>query len=142
MAAATAARDTLKRGTWDRNIYGAKVGSDIVYAGCLVSMLVSGGTGVILAGQDTDNHRCMGIAAETVDGTATTEPRCDVYTEGEFLLGATSATSAWVGCVAHISDDQTVVISGTSNTIIVGIITEYVDASHVWVKLNPYHVTA
>ena len=142
MAVLTAARNTLKRGTFDQNIYGAKVGNDIVYAGGLVSMLVSGGTGVILAGQDTDNHRCFGVASETVDGTGGTSPICDVFTEGEFLFNIVGATAAVVGVPAHILDDQTVAISGTSNTIGVGIITEFVDATHVWVKLNPYLVTA
>lgn len=141
MAALSAARNTPARDPGGLRSF--PVGNDIVYAGGLVSMLVSGGTGVILAGQDTDNHRCMGIALETVDGTGGDSPQCEVYTEGTFLLDATSPATSWVGAVAHISDDQTVVISGTSNTIIVGIIEE-VDTtnSKAWVRLNPYHVTA
>jgi len=142
MAALTAARNTLKRGTYDQNMASIPVGNDIVYAGGLVSMLVSSGTGVILAGQDTDHHRCFGVAAETVDGTGSDEPRCDVHTEGEFLFDTTGADSAKTGLVALISDDQTVLTTGPSHGIIVGIITEVVSATKVWVKLNPYHVTA
>lgn len=140
MAALSAARNTPSRDPGGLRSF--PVGNDIVYAGGLVSMLVSGGTGVILAGQDTDNHRCMGIALETVDGTGGTSPQCEVYTEGTFLLSASGLTSASTGAVAHISDDQTIVTSGTSNTIIVGIIEQVVSATKAWVRLNPYHVTA
>lgn len=118
------------------------VGNDIVYHGGLVSMLVSGGTGVLLAGQDTDNHRCMGIALETVDGTGGDLPTCKVFTEGTVLLGASGLTSADVGKVALISDDQTVATSGPTHGIIVGIIEEVVSATKCWVRLNPYHATA
>jgi hypothetical protein len=142
MAALSAARNTLRRGTYDDNIASYPVGNDIVYAGGLVSMLVSSGTGVLLAGQDTDNHRCIGVAMETVDGTGGDSPQCRVQTEGEVLLATTGATSASVGLVALISDDQTVLTTGPTHGIIVGNITEVVSATLVWVKLNPYHVTA
>jgi hypothetical protein len=119
-----------------------KVGNDIVYMGGLVSMLVSSGTGVILAGQDTDNHRCMGIALETVDGTGLDTPYCKVLTEGSVVLGTTGATSAMTGLVALISDDQTVLTTGPTHGIIVGIIEEVISATKVRVRLNPYHATA
>lgn len=135
MAALSAARNTPKRGTWDKNIHTAKVGNDIVYAGGLVSSLAVSGTGVILAGQDTDNHRCIGVALETVDGTGGTTPLCKVATEGEFLFTGTF-TAADVYKDAVILDDQTIGTSGSTNTILVGVITEYVDATHAWVKLN------
>jgi len=120
-----------------------RVGNDIVYAGGLVSMLTTAGTGLILAGQDTNNHKCVGVAAETVDGTGGTEPRCEVFTEGSFWFNATSPATSWVGVVAHIVDDNTVAISGTSNTIFIGTIEE-VDTvnSKVLVRLNPYSITA
>lgn len=135
MAVLTAARNTLKRGTWDKNIHAAKVGNDIVYAGGLVSSLAVAGTGVILAGQDTDNHRFIGVALETVDGTGGDTPLCDVATEGEFLFTGTF-TTADVYKDAVILDDQTIGTSGSSNTIFVGVITEYVDATHAWVQLG------
>ena len=140
MAALTAARNTPIEAPG--GIRSFPVGNDIVYAGGLVSMLVSGGTGCILAGQDTDNHRCMGIAMETVDGTGGDLPECRVYTEGSAILATVAGTSAMVGTVAHISDDQTVVNTGTSNAIIVGVIERLVDSTHFKVRLNPYHVTA
>ena len=120
-----------------------KVGSDIVYAGGIVSMLVSGGTGVILAGQDTDNHRCVGIAMETVDGTGGDTPYCEVMTEGSVLLNSTGVTTAMVGTVAYISDDQSVLNTGTSHDIIVGLIEE-VDTTNAkaWVRLQPSHATS
>ena len=121
-----------------------KVGNDIVYAGGLVSMLVSSGTGVLLAGQDTDNHRCMGVAMETVDGTGGDTPYCEVMTEGSVLLNATSCATSWVGQVAVISDDNTVVLAASAtHDIIVGLIEE-VDTTNetAWVRLQPSHVTA
>lgn len=140
MAALSAARNTPARDPGGLRSF--PVGNDIVYAGGLVSMLVSSGTGVLLAGQDTDNHRCMGVALETVDGTGLDSPQCEVYTEGTFQFGASSPLASWVGVPALISDDQTVAIS-TTHGIIIGIIEE-VDTtnSKVWVRLNPYHVTA
>jgi hypothetical protein len=106
-------------------------------------MLTTAGTGLILAGQDTDDHRCMGVAAETVDGTGGDEPRCAVFTEGSFWFNHVGCTTAMVGTVAHISDDNHVLNTGTSNAIIVGTIEE-VDTANAksLVRLNPYHVTA
>ena len=120
-----------------------RVGNDIVYAGGLVSMLTTAGTGLILAGQDTDNHKCIGVACETVDGTGGTEPRCAVWTEGSFWFNSVAVTTAMVGTIAYISDDNHVVNTGTSNTIFVGTIEE-VDTTNALalVRLNPYSITA
>jgi hypothetical protein len=121
-----------------------KVGNDIVYAGGIVSMLISGGTGVLLAGQDTDNHRVVGIAMETVDGTGGDEPYCNVMTEGSVLLNATSCATSWVGVAGCCADDQTVVLAASvTHNIIVGLIEE-VDTTNetAWVRLQPSHVTA
>jgi len=143
MAVLAAARNTPMKDHVDfKRSY--PVGNDIVYQGGIVSMLVSSGTGVLLAGQDTDNHRTVGVAAETVDGTGGDSPSCEVYTAGSFQFAASSPTSAWVGNVACISDDQTVQLAATAtHNIIVGLIEE-VDTTNdlVWVRLQPSHVTA
>lgn len=142
MAALTAARNTPSREPG--GLRGFPVGNDIVYAGGLVSMLVTAGTGVLLASSDTDNHRCMGVAIETVDGTGGTLPNCDVYTTGTFQFDADTPLTSWVGNVACVVDDQTVGLAATpTHDIIIGIIEEVdVVNSKVWVRLNPYHVTA
>ena len=120
------------------------VGNDIVYQGGLVSMLTTGGTGVLLASTDTDNHRCIGVAKETVDGTGGTSPMCEVYTAGSFQFNATSPATSWIGVDLFISDDNTLVLTGsTSHAIRVGLC-EAVDTvnSLVWVRLKPDHLTS
>ncbi len=143
MAALSAARNTPMKDHVNF-VRAYPVGNDIVYQGGLVSMLVSGGTGVLLAAQDTDNHRCIGVAKETVDGTGGDSPMCEVYTAGSFQFAASSPTTAWIGVAVCVVDDQTVGLAATTtHDIIVGLC-EGVDATNglVWVRLQPDHVTA
>lgn len=111
------------------------MGTDIIYQGGLVSSVTT--DGLLLAGQDTANHKFRGVAVETVDNSAAaTGVTAALWTEGIFTFAASAATEAVVGQTAYIVDDATVAISGTSNAVKCGTIVEYVDASTVRVKIN------
>lgn len=111
------------------------MGTDIIYQGGLVSSVTT--DGLLLAGQDTANHKFRGVALATVDNSAAASGvEASLWTEGIFTFAISAATEAVVGQTAYIVDDATVAISGTSNSVKCGTIVEMVSASLVRVKIN------
>jgi len=107
------------------------------------SQVVVNTSGYALPGADTQGYRFAGVAMESCDNTLTGHTQggkyCRVYTEGVFLLAATSITQAMVGRKMFLKDDETFDESSTY-FLEVGTLHEYVSTTSGWVdigKRNP-----
>jgi len=112
------------------------MGTDIIYKGGFVTLTAAG---LVVAGQATAGYKFAGVAAEKVDDSAGAGTKwCKVYTEGLFLLVATSITQAMVGEMMYLIDDQTFDETPASGVAIpVGILVEYVSATSGWIDIGP-----
>ena len=110
------------------------MGTDIIYKG---GMVCYGADGLAVAAADTKSFTFAGVAAEKVDDSAGAGTKwCKLYTEGLFLLVATSITQAMVGQMMYVADDQT--YDDTSTHLIpCGILIEYVSATSGWIDIGP-----
>jgi len=111
------------------------VGTDILYKGGMVTVDADGKA---VAGQAAAGHKFVGVASEKVDDSAAAGTKwCKVYTEGLFLLVATSITQAMVGQMMYLTDDQTFDDVPGTVTIPCGILVEYVSATSGWIDIAP-----
>ncbi|HUT49980.1 MAG TPA: capsid cement protein [Alphaproteobacteria bacterium] len=109
--------------------------STTIYAGSLVCLNSSG---YAVPAADTSGYVFVGVAREKIvnsglDGAK----RITVRRKGCFELayGGTAAITL-VGTKVYVEDDQTVnAAASTTNDIPVGYVSQYVDASTVWVDL-------
>lgn len=108
--------------------------SEIIYKGAMVGIDADGylnamGTALAL--------RFVGIAAEKKDNDSGLDAAlwCRVYTEGVFLLTATSIAQTMVGQPMFCTDDQTLDDTGT-NYQYCGVLVEYVSATSGWVDIG------
>jgi len=118
--------------------YKIKSGQNI-YKGALV--MTTDANGYLYAGADSASVTFQGIAVET---SLTTDVTTDadgkrsvrVFKTGVFELLATgTASQAWVGAKVYISDDNTV--GGTTSQVChCGTCVEFIDATHVRVKID------
>lgn len=81
-----------------------------------------------------------GIAVEDYDnsGGAAGDEEIRVLKEGQFLLEGAGFAQTDVGQPVFASDDQTITKTYASNLQEVGVISEYVSATQVWVKIMPH----
>jgi hypothetical protein len=107
-----------------------------IYKGAIVAIDTSG---YATNAADTASFVVVGIADEDVDNTVSGHTagglNIRVVSGRAFLLTAASMTQAKVGAEALVSDDATVVTSGTTNSIKVGRVVSYVSATQVWVYI-------
>lgn len=109
-----------------------------IFAGGLVSIVTASGNAQ-KAG-DTSGTKFVGIADKTVDNStgAAGAKKVRVWATGVVQLGCASADQTWVGQKVYAVDDQTVALAATTtNDILVGIVTEVVSATSVFVALTP-----
>ncbi len=112
------------------------MGDDIIYKGSFVTLNTSG---YAVAGQDSAGYRFAGVAVEQGNnaGGSDGDVWVRLYTEGVFLMAATSITQAMVGKMMYLVDDQTFDDISVTNYIPVGILVEYVSSTSGWVDIGP-----
>lgn len=138
MAAATAARADSRE---DGVIKSYKMSAAKVYKGTLVAVNSSG---YLVRISDAASLIYVGVALETVDnsGGSAGDKTCRVYKRGEFEFAYTGAdaTIAKVGQVVYAQTDQEVDEDATltTNDYQVGVITEFVTAAKVRVRIDNY----
>lgn len=115
-----------------------KLGAVKVFAGALVSVVVATGYGI--KSGDTAGHKFVGVADKTVDNSAGAAgaKKVRVWANGVFDFACASADQTWVGLKVYAVDDQTVaLVATTTNDVLVGVVTEFVSATKVFVSLTP-----
>lgn len=135
MANLTAVR-ALQRGQGHIRPY--KLGAVKVFAGALVSVVTA--TGYAQRSGDTTGHKFVGVADKTVDNSAGAAgaKKVRVWATGVIDLACSGADQTWVGAKVYAVDDQTVALAATTtNDVLVGIVTEVVSATKVFVALTP-----
>lgn len=105
-----------------------------IYKGAIVALTAAGYL-----------HPNTGAAGETIVGisdeyiaagaAASGTYQCRVLSEGHFLLTASSMTQANVGQPVFAADDKTVTLTSAAG-LPVGIVSEYVSATSVWVHIS------
>lgn len=134
MSALTAARDAKRQ---DGKLLSYKLGAaKTVYKGGLVAVLQS--TGYAQAAGDTSGTVVVGVAHETVDNSAGSAGDKSVRVEktGVYQFSKTGAVITDVSKLVYVSDDQTVSVSATTNSIPCGYVASLVDSSHVAVRID------
>jgi len=103
-----------------------------IYKGSLVSV---NATGYAIASTDTAGTKFVGIATEKVVNAGSDGDKfIRVETGREYLLPATSITQAMVGDTVFAEDSSDVDdLTGVTNGITVGNITEYISTTSAWV---------
>jgi hypothetical protein len=135
MTALTAAR-TIQRGQGIIRPY--KLAAVKVLAGALVSVVPA--TGYAQKSADTATHKFVGVADKTVDNSAGAAgaKKVRVWASGVFDFACASADQTWVGLKVYAVDDNTVALAATTtNDVLVGIVTEVVSATKVFVAITP-----
>jgi hypothetical protein len=120
----------------DPGVKSFPMGDDIIYKGGFVTLNTDG---YAVAGVDTASYRFAGVAVEQGDNDGGPEGNVwvRVYTEGVFLMAATSITQAMVGQMMYLVDDQTFDDTTVTNYIPVGVLVEYVSTTSGWVDIGP-----
>jgi len=134
MANLTAPR-AIQRGQGHIRPY-ALAGSTTVLQGALVAV---GSSGFATNAADTANLKFVGVADKTSRNTAGNgAKKVRVWANGVIDLACTGATQAWVGQKVYAVDNQTVALAATTtNDVLVGVVTEFVSATKVFVALTP-----
>ncbi len=109
-----------------------------VYKGAMVVVETAGGNqGYAKPATDAANLTFIGVAYEQGDNASGADGavgvRCEL--EGIYEFKKTSAAQTDVGKTAYAVDDETVATT-TTNSVKVGKIVEYIDSTHVRVKIN------
>ncbi len=115
------------------------VASDVIYKGALLKHNAAG----YLAPMAAESGAFFaGIAYETVDNSAGSagDVACKVMKVGTFLMVTSGMAQADVGSTVYASDDATFSTTQASNEVAVGVITEYVSATSVWVRIDNFTV--
>lgn len=136
MTALAAAYNRQKRGT-GKIVSVPVAASTKIWKGGQVAINTSG---YAVPGASTTQFITMGVAGESVDNSAGADGALRVQVEfgAEFLFTATSVTQAMLGTPMYSVDDATV-DDIDSDSIFVGIMTEYVSATSCWVFVpGPY----
>lgn len=133
MTALSADRETKRKEAGFKSLL---MGTDIIYKGGMVTLNTSG---LAVAGQAAQGYKFAGVAYEKVDDSAGAGTKwCRVYTEGLFLLPATSITQAMVGHMMYLQDDQTFDdVPASAAAIPCGILHEYVSTTLGWIDIGP-----
>jgi len=126
----------IQRGQGYIRPYKVAASTDIL-AGALVAVNAAG---YAVNAADTASTKVVGIADKTSKNTAGAAgaKTVRVWATGVIDLACASATQAWVGQKVYAVDNQTVALAATTtNDILVGVVTEFVSATKVFVALTP-----
>lgn len=106
-----------------------------IYAGSLVCL---NATGYAVAAADAAGLRFVGVAKEYADNTggADGDRVIQVWETGELQFAAAGMARTDVGLPVFVSDDQTVAKAGGVNAVGCGIITEFVSATAIWIRIS------
>ena len=136
MAALTAAR-SIQRGQGQIRPY-KLAASTKVFAGALVALDTA--TGFAVNATDAAARSFAGIADKTSDNSAGAAgaKKVRVWATGVVNLACSGADQTWVGKKVYAVDNQTVALAATTtNDVLVGVVTEVVSATQVFVALTP-----
>jgi hypothetical protein len=109
-----------------------------IFAGALVGVNTSS-SGYATNLDDSANRKFVGIADKTCDNTngAAGAKKVRVWAQGVVDLACTGADQTWVGQKVFAVDNQTVALAATTtNDVQVGVVTEVVSATKVFVALT------
>ena len=112
-------------------------GTSKIYAGALVCVDADG---YLVPGADTAGLIFQGIAMQQRDNASGDDgdQLCVVRRRGLVKCAIAAATQANIGDSVFLVDDETVGLAATTtNDIYCGIIAGFVDATHVWVDIEP-----
>jgi hypothetical protein len=112
-------------------------GTSKIYAGALVCVDADG---YLVPGADTAGLIFVGWATQQRDNTSGDDGDqvCVVQRRGLVRCDIASVTQANIGDSVFLVDDETVGLAATTtNDIYCGIIAGYIDATHVWVDIEP-----
>lgn len=112
-------------------------GTSKIYAGALVCVDADG---YLVPGADTAGLIFQGIAMQQRDNASGDDgdQLCVVQRRGLVKCAIAAATPANIGDSVFLVDDETVGLAATTtNDIYCGIIAGFVDATHVWVDIEP-----
>lgn len=134
MAALTKDRDTPKKhGDYVRKALMAATPQKCFNGG----LVNRNSSGYAKAASDTASERCIGVAKQTVTGGTAAGDESVQVEDGIFAFGTTGGnalTQADVGNLAYVLDDQTIVrAAGTVNSVIAGVVIEFVSASEIYI---------
>ena len=115
-----------------------------IFKGDLVLADATTGTARPVYGTGTTGDKFMGVAMESVDNTLTGHEEAGksvrVYRTSSFLFTKASAAIADIGTAMYTdvsaAGTPTTVIAAASKASFVGMVTEYIDATHVRVQIN------
>lgn len=119
MAAATVDYDPLIQLTGEGVVRYQTVASTTIFGGTLIVVVTA--SGLVAAATDASGRTFVGVSVGGHFDVAGVR-YCNVRKNGMFLFFHASAAQTDVGLVALIKDDQTVDTTGTTASIVVGII--------------------
>lgn len=133
MAALTADRVTEKKVP---GMVSYPVAAVKIYAGSLVAINAAG---FLAPAADTASFKVVGIALENVDNSAGAAGalRCRVEAPIVARLNATSITQAMVGTKMFVVDDQTFDDATGTNSIVAGVLVEFISATEGRIYIDP-----
>ncbi len=135
MANLTAPR-AMQRG--DGIIRPYRVGAVDIFAGALVNLVSA--TGYAKKAGDNVGEKFLGVADKSAKNStgAAGAKKVRVWSRGVFPFACSGANQTWVGQKVYAVDDQTVALAATTtNDVLVGVVTELVSATQVFVSLTP-----
>ncbi len=134
MTALSANRETAVKSAGNVKAYLMKA-STTIYAGSMVALDTNG---LAVPAADTVGFKgVVGVAMDKVVSAASGDYFIKVQ-EGLFLLAGSSLAQARQGELVYVGDDQTVVLSpGSTSLVRAGVLVEYVGASSGWVLIGP-----
>lgn len=106
--------------------------STAIYKGALVAFDANG---LLIAATPTASTQFAGIALEGVTSAASGSYYCNVARDGRHLLTTAGMAQSNVGDIMYAADSGTVGATA-SNAHKVGVITEFVSATQVWVDIS------
>lgn len=133
MAALTASYDALQK---EGKVQNYPVGAaKKFYKGSLVCVPTA--TGFAEAGTDIAASNFVGVGYEDADNSAGAAGALSgrVHKTGSFVFNAVGALQTWVSKPMMLTDDNTVALTST-NSIQVGVCTEFISATKVRVRID------
>jgi hypothetical protein len=135
MTVLAAAKETTRK---EGGLKSFLMGTDIIYKGGFVAINPAGLAVAFPVAASAQGMVLAGVAAETVDDSAGAGDKwIRVYTEGLFLVTATSIAQTNLGQMMYIVDDNIVDDEPGAEQIPAGILVEYVSATSGWIDIGP-----
>lgn len=104
-----------------------------IYKGGLVAVNAAG---FAVPAADAANLTVVGVADEEYNNTGADGALwCRVTSGRNYLFAASSITQAMVNEIMHVVDDQTFDDGGGTNSIVAGMLVEYVSATSGWIYI-------